>query len=61
MSLSSILFHSFSYLLIAIPAAQIPEHVDEQVVVDGNTITSQGPATAMIFALKARVLLRGWD
>lgn len=46
---------------IVIHAAQIPEHVDEQVVVDGNTITSQGPATAMIFSLKVRVFLRGWD
>lgn len=32
--------------------AQIPELVDEKVVVDGNLITSQGPATSMAFALQ---------
>ena len=34
------------------------EHVDEKVVVDGNIITSQGPATAMVFALKLIELLK---
>lgn len=30
---------------------QLPKGIDERVVVDGNCITSQGPATAMDFAL----------
>lgn len=38
---------------------KIPNYVDEEVVVDGNIVTSQGPATAMPFALKLVELLRG--
>lgn len=34
-------------------------YVDEKVVVDGNIITSQGPATAMLFALKLVEKLKG--
>lgn len=34
-------------------------YVDEKVVVDGHIITSQGPATAMVFALKIIELLKG--
>lgn len=34
------------------------EYVDEKVVVDGNLITSQGPATAMFFVLKIIELLK---
>lgn len=33
---------------------KIPQLVDEKVVVDGNLITSQGPATSMAFALQVR-------
>eukprot|EP00903_Cladosiphon_okamuranus_P008787 g8416.t3 len=32
--------------------AKIPDLVDEKVVVDGNLVTSQGPATSMAFALQ---------
>lgn len=35
------------------------EPVDKTVVVDGNIITSQGPATAMVFALKIIEILQG--
>jgi len=31
---------------------ELPQWIDEQVVVDGNCITSQGPGTALAFALK---------
>ena len=37
----------------------LPEHVDETVVVDGHVITSQGPGTAMAFALKLVEVLAG--
>lgn len=46
------------YLMCCLPnfplilAAKIPERVNDKVVVDGNVITSQGPATAMPFALQ---------
>lgn len=36
-------------------ADKIPQLVDEKVVVDGNLITSQGPATSMAFALQVRM------
>lgn len=39
--------------------AQIPTAVDEPVVVDGNCITSQGPGTAMAFALELVAVLFG--
>lgn len=32
--------------------AKIPQLIDEKVVVDGNIITSQGPATSMAFSLQ---------
>ena len=38
---------------------QIPNYVDEDVVVDGHIITSKGPGTAMAFALKIIQLLVG--
>jgi len=38
---------------------QIPNYVDEDVVVDGHIITSKGPGTAMIFALKIIHILIG--
>jgi 4-methyl-5(b-hydroxyethyl)-thiazole monophosphate biosynthesis len=31
---------------------QIKNYVDEKVVIDGNIVTSQGPGTAMVFALR---------
>ncbi|QMV15692.1 DJ-1 family glyoxalase III [Vibrio spartinae] len=34
---------------------------DQSVVVDGNVITSQGPATAMVFALSVLVNLEGYE
>jgi len=37
----------------------LPEHVEEDVVVDGHIITSQGPGTAMAFALKLVEVLAG--
>lgn len=37
------------------------EYVDEKVVVDGHIITSQGPATAMNFALKIISVIKGED
>lgn len=36
-------------------------HVDEKVVQDGNVITSQGPATAVYFALEIIKTLKGED
>jgi len=39
----------------------LPSRVDEKVVVDGNCITSQGPGTAIEFALKLVELLFGRD
>lgn len=36
-------------------------YVDQKVVVDGHIITSQGPATAMDFALKIIELIKGKD
>jgi len=38
---------------------QLPLYVDEAVVIDGHVITSQGPGTAMIFALKLVQVLVG--
>ncbi len=38
---------------------QIPNYIDEDVVVDGHVITSKGPGTAMVFALKIIQLLMG--
>lgn len=38
---------------------KLPKYVDEAVVVDGHIITSQGPATAMRFALYLTELLAG--
>lgn len=38
---------------------KIPHFVDEPVVIDGHCVTSQGPATAMAFALKLAELLAG--
>lgn len=37
----------------------IKNYVDERVVVDGNIITSQGPGTALAFALKIAEILVG--
>lgn len=37
----------------------IPHYVDEPVVVDGNLVTSQGPGTALRFALKLAEILAG--
>jgi 4-methyl-5(b-hydroxyethyl)-thiazole monophosphate biosynthesis len=36
---------------------KIPNYVDEKVVIDGNIITSQGPGTALPFALKLAQIL----
>ncbi len=45
--------------------AQVEPHaaewLDQPVVVDGNLVTSQGPGTAMAFALRLAVLLAGSD
>jgi 4-methyl-5(b-hydroxyethyl)-thiazole monophosphate biosynthesis len=41
--------------------SQLPNSQTDNVVVDGNCITSQGPATAMEFALKLVELLAGAD
>lgn len=49
-AISLLLIGPLSFLL-SFPA-KLPERVDEKVVVDGNIITSQGPATAMPFALQ---------
>jgi len=38
---------------------KLPHYVDQAVVVDGKCVTSQGPATAMAFALKLVELLAG--
>ena len=38
---------------------KLPLYVDETVVVDGHIVTSQGPGTAMVFALKLVQLLVG--
>jgi 4-methyl-5(b-hydroxyethyl)-thiazole monophosphate biosynthesis len=38
---------------------KLPRFVDQPVVVDGHFVTSQGPATAMLFALKLVELLAG--
>ena len=40
---------------------ELPNPTDKRVVVDGNVITSQGPATAMEFALKLVEILSGKD
>lgn len=40
-------------------AERIPNHVDEEVVGDGPVVTSQGPATAMAFALELVRRLKG--
>jgi 4-methyl-5(b-hydroxyethyl)-thiazole monophosphate biosynthesis len=37
----------------------IPHYVDDKVVVDGNIITSQGPGTAVAFALQLAEILAG--
>lgn len=37
----------------------IPNYVDEVVVVDGHVVTSQGPGTAMNFALRLAEILAG--
>ena len=39
--------------------SKLPRYVDKPVVVDGHIVTSQGPATAMAFALKLVELLLG--
>jgi 4-methyl-5(b-hydroxyethyl)-thiazole monophosphate biosynthesis len=39
--------------------ARLPKFVDRPVVVDGHIVTSQGPATAIAFALKLVELLLG--
>ena len=39
--------------------ARLPRYVDKPVVVDGHIITSQGPATAMAFALILAEILAG--
>ncbi len=41
------------------PSLDFPNRCDEKVVVDGNCITSQGPATALLFSLKLTELLFG--
>lgn len=38
---------------------KLPHFVDQPVVVDGHCVTSQGPATAIAFALKLAELLAG--
>jgi 4-methyl-5(b-hydroxyethyl)-thiazole monophosphate biosynthesis len=38
---------------------RLPHYVDEPVVIDNRCVTSQGPATAMAFALKLAELLAG--
>jgi 4-methyl-5(b-hydroxyethyl)-thiazole monophosphate biosynthesis len=38
---------------------KLPQFVDQPVVIDGHCVTSQGPATAMAFALKLAELLAG--
>lgn len=38
---------------------KIPHYVDEPVVIDENIVTSQGPATALRFALKLAEILAG--
>lgn len=40
---------------------RLPKFSDEKVTVDGNLVTSQGPATALAFALKLIELLCGKD
>ena len=40
---------------------ELPKPIDKKVVVDGNIITSQGPGTAMDFALKLVEILSGED
>ena len=40
---------------------QDAQYIDERVVVDGKIITSQGPGTAMEFALKLVEILAGED
>ncbi len=40
---------------------ELPNPIDKKVVVDGNIITSQGPGTAMKFALKLVEILSGED
>lgn len=40
---------------------ELPLPVDEKIVVDGNCITSQGPATALAFSLKLVDVLYGGD
>jgi protein deglycase len=37
----------------------VQNYVDENVVVDGNIITSQGPGTALLFALRIAEILAG--
>jgi len=39
--------------------ARLPHYVDKPVVVDGHCVTSQGPGTAMAFALILVELLAG--
>jgi 4-methyl-5(b-hydroxyethyl)-thiazole monophosphate biosynthesis len=41
------------------PNLDMPDRKDDNVVVDGNCITSQGPATALEFSLRLVVLLFG--
>lgn len=38
---------------------ELSNYVDEKVVVDGNLVTSQGPGTAIAFALQALEQLAG--
>lgn len=40
---------------------QLPRYIESPVVVDGHCITSQGPGTALAFALKLVELLQGED
>lgn len=37
------------------------KYVEDNVVVDGNLVTSRGPGTAFVFALKLVELLNGKD
>jgi protein deglycase len=40
---------------------QLPRWIDAPVVVDGHCITSQGPGTALAFALKLVEVIQGED
>jgi 4-methyl-5(b-hydroxyethyl)-thiazole monophosphate biosynthesis len=40
---------------------QLPRYIEAPVVVDGHCVTSQGPGTALAFALKLVELLQGED